>query len=46
MPVIYYSKYIPISDSVREVNEQEHRLGRELLTEALYGLYGPRSRPE
>ena len=35
MPVIYYSKYIPISDSVREVNEQEHRLGRELLTEAL-----------
>ena len=46
MPVIYYSKYIPISDSVREVNEQEHRLGRELLTEALYELYGLRIRPE
>ena len=46
MPVIYYSKYIPLSDSVREVNEQEHRLGRELLTEALYELYGLRIRPE
>ena len=46
MPVIYYSKYIPISDSVREVNEQEHRLGRELLAMALYELYDLRLQPE
>ena len=46
MPYIYYSNYIPLSDSVREVNEQEHRLGRELLAMALYELYDLRLRPE
>ena len=46
MPVIYYSQYKPVSASVREVNEQEHRLGRELLLLALQDLYGLQIRPQ
>lgn len=46
MPVIYYTVYTPESDSVRKINEQEHRLGRELLAAALRELYEIRLRPE
>lgn len=40
MPVIYYSYYQPISDSISEVNRQEHELGRTLLAHGLDCLLG------
>lgn len=39
MPVIYYSYYTPVSDSVSSVSRQEHHLGRELLMQGLQDLF-------
>ena len=39
MSVLYLSEYVPVSDSVREVSEQEHALGRALLFRGLSELY-------
>lgn len=39
MPVIYYTYYTPVSDSVRTVEAQEHLLGRTLLLTGLKELY-------
>ncbi len=38
MPKIYYTDYIPISDSIPEVCSQEHVLGRTLLAAGLRAL--------
>lgn len=39
MPVIYYTYYTPVSNSVRTVEAQEHLLGRTLLLTGLKELY-------
>ncbi len=39
MPVIYYTEYDPISDSVSDVSRQEHALGRALLFKGLEELF-------
>lgn len=39
MPVIYYTYYTPVSDSVSAVEAQEHLLGRTLLLTGLKDLY-------
>lgn len=39
MPVIYYTYYTPVSDSVSAVEAQEHSLGRTLLLTGLKDLY-------
>ena len=35
MPVIYYSYYTPVSDSISDISRQEHQLGRALLVRGL-----------
>ncbi len=40
MPVILYTSYIPRSESTREINQQEHQLGRKLLREGLSSFFG------
>ena len=39
MPAIYYSYYTPISDSISDVNRQEHELGRTLLIQGIRDLF-------
>lgn len=39
MPVIYYSYYTPVSDSISDINKQEHMLGHDLLVQGLRELY-------
>lgn len=42
MPVIFYTYYTPISQSISVVNAQEHTLGRKLLAKGLGELYNIR----
>lgn len=46
MPVIYCTYYLPVSDSVRETESQEHFLGRNLLLSGLKDLYQIQYSPE
>lgn len=39
MPVIYYSYYTPVSDSISDISKQEHMLGHYLLVQGLRELY-------
>ena len=39
MPVIYYSYYTPVSDSVSAISSQEHQLGHQLLIQGLHDLF-------
>ncbi len=46
MITVYYSHYVPVSDSIPEVSAQEHALGRALLLHGLRELYGLCLAPE
>lgn len=39
MPVIYYSYYTPISNSISDISRQEHELGRTLLIQGILDLF-------